>query len=547
MIFDPALDTLALLKCNFVGGEQMRFGWILTAVASMTLLAGCAPDSALGPEAGRALLDDVAESMGGWDTLSAIERQELITQGNDFSPLQATEPGAVLQVNGFGQSTLIDYNGRSIRVEFDGERTPPATGTIVFTEAIDGDVGALFGEADGETTATRMQGSRVAARLRDYNRMPRQLPFTARNAPDLTRRENRVVDGQNYAVLQYSDGANPVEILVDLFSNLPARVIYTETEPLLGDYQNEITYVDWRDTQVPTGAEEPLTARVPFGQRIAMNGQTLREEAYRNVINNGTFPEDAFDIPQEVRAAPEPGQRIVGQWALRRAHLGVARQAWGDPEPDVVMDEIAPGVLHFRGGSHHSMAVEMEDHVIVVEAPLFEERSVAVIGMIEEAFPDKPIRYFVTTHFHFDHSGGIRTYAAKGATAVVHESIAGFITSALQGPSTVRPDMLAQAGLTPVVEGVAQSINLTDGTRIVQVLDVPNAHATGMLMAYLPNERIAFVSDLYSPPAAPQADNANARAFYDAVVNAGLDVDRVVGGHGGPAGSFDVLADVFGN
>ena len=519
----------------------------MTAVTSMTLLAACGSEPATGPEAAQVLLDEVAESMGGWDTLSAIERQELITQGNDFSPLQATEPGAVLQTTGFGQTTLIDYSGPSIRIEFDGERTPPATGAIVFTEVIDGDVGALLGEVDGEPTATRMQGSRVAARLRDYNRTPRQLPFTARNAPDLTRAPDRVVEGQNYEVLLYTDGANPVEILVDPFSNLPARVIYTETEPLLGDYQNEVSYLDWRDTQVPTEAEEPLTARMPFGQRMTMNGQTLREEAFRNVINNGTFPEDSFAIPQEVRDTPEPGQRIVGQWTLRRAHLGVAGQAWGDPEPNVIADEIAPGVLHFRGGSHHTMAVEMEDHVIVVEAPLLEERSEAVIALIEESFPGKPIRYFVTTHFHFDHSGGIRTYAAKGATAVVHESIVPFITAALQSPSTVRPDMLAQAGLIPVVEGVTESMDLSDGARTVQVWHVPNEHATGMLMAYLPNERIAFVSDLYSPPAPPRAGDANARAFYDAVVNRELDVDLVVGGHGGPAGSFEVVAGVFGN
>ncbi len=525
----------------------MRSTWILTAVASIGFLAACAPEPALGPEAGQALLDEVAESMGGWETLTAIERQELVTQGNDFSPLQATEPGAVFQANGFGQSTLIDYSGPSIRVEFDGERTPPATASIVFAETIDGDAGALSGEADGEPAATRMQGSRVAARLRDYNRLPRQLPFTARNAGDLTRGEDRTIDGQTYAVLQYTDGPNPVEILVDTFSSLPARVIYTETEPLLGDYENEISYLDWRDTQVPTGAEEPLSARMPFGQRMAMNGQTLREEAYRNVINNGTFPEDTFDIPPDVRDAPEPGERIVGQWTLRRAHLGVAGQAWGDPEPNVIADEVAPGVLHIRGGSHHSMAIEMEDHVIVVEAPLLEERSTAVIGMIEESFPDKPIRYIVTTHFHFDHSGGIRTYAAKGATAVVHENIAEFITSALESPSTVRPDLLAQSGVTPVVEAVAESMDLSDPARAVQVWHVPNEHATGMLMTYLPNERIAFVSDLYSPPAAPQPDNANAQAFYDAIVNAGLEVDIVVGGHGGPAGSFDVLDEVFGD
>ena len=107
--------------------------------------------------------------------------------------------------------------------------------------------------------------------------------------------------------------------------------------------------------------------------------------------------------------------------------------------------------------------------------------------------------------------------------------------------------MLAQSGVTPTVEGVAESMDLTDGNRTVQIWNVPNEHALGMVMAYLPNERIAFVSDLYSPPAPPQEDNANARAFYDAVVNAGLEVDQVVGGHGGPAGSFQVLANVFGN
>ncbi len=526
----------------------MRFMWILTVVVGMTLLDGCASEPAVGPEAAQTLLDEVAESIGGWDTLSAIERQEFITQGNDFDPHQAPEPGAVLQFNGFGQTTMIDYGGPSIRIEFDAERTYPGPAPVVFTEVIDGDAGALLGVDDeGELTARRMQGSRVAARLRDYNRLPRQLPFVARGASDLTRAEDRTVDGQTYEVLQYTDGNNPVEILVDPFTKLPTSVIYTETDPLIADHENAIVYLDWRDTQVFTDADEPLVARMPFGQIVTLNGETLREEAYRNVINNGTFTDGAFDIPQDVRDTDEPGERIVSQWVLRRAHMGLGGQAWGDPEPNVTADEVAPGVLHIRGGSHHSMAVEMEDHVIVIEAPLLEERSDAVISLIEEEFPGKPIRYVVTTHFHVDHSGGIRTYASKSATVVVHESIVPFITSALESSGIIRPDMLAQSGVTPTVEGVAESMDLTDGNRTVQIWHVPNEHALGMVMAYLPNERIAFVSDLYSPPAPPQEDNANARAFYDAVVNAGLDVDQVVGGHGGPAGSFEALTDVFGD
>ena len=191
------------------------------------------------------------------------------------------------------------------------------------------------------------------------------------------------------------------------------------------------------------------------------------------------------------------------------------------------------------------MVVEMEDHLIVVEAPLFEERSIGVIEAVEARFPDKPIRYTVVTHYHADHSGGIRAYAGKGATVIGHESIVPFLETVLNSPSTVRPDMLSQSGLTPAVEGVgSEPMELTDGSRTVQIVEVPNNHAAGMVVVYLPEERVVFVSDLYSPPNPVEADNANARAFHDAVVAAGLDVETVVGGHG-TTGPFAALANVM--
>ena len=35
--------------------------------------------------------------------------------------------------------------------------------------------------------------------------------------------------------------------------------------------------------------------------------------------------------------------------------------------------------------------------------------------------PNKPIKYLINTHHHFDHASGIRTYAAEGITIVTHE------------------------------------------------------------------------------------------------------------------------------
>ena len=79
------------------------------------------------------------------------------------------------------------------------------------------------------------------------------------------------------------------------------------------------------------------------------------------------------------------------------------------------------------------------------EAPLFEERSVKVIEAIKEKFPDKPIRYTMMTHYHQDHSGGIRTYAAEGATIIAHSNIIPFVEGMLKGPKTINPDSLAGA------------------------------------------------------------------------------------------------------
>ena len=72
------------------------------------------------------------------------------------------------------------------------------------------------------------------------------------------------------------------------------------------------------------------------------------------------------------------------------------------------------------GASHNSVAVEFKDYIAVVEAPLDERRNLAVIEEIVKLIPNKPIRFLVNTHQHFDHIGGLRTYMHIGATIITH-------------------------------------------------------------------------------------------------------------------------------
>ena len=90
--------------------------------------------------------------------------------------------------------------------------------------------------------------------------------------------------------------------------------------------------------------------------------------------------------------------------------------------PRVESSMLGQGLWLIAGGSHNSVLIEFRDYVAVIEAPLNEARSLAVIAEVNRLVPNKPIRYLVNTHHHWDHLGGIRTYVHEGATVVTHEN-----------------------------------------------------------------------------------------------------------------------------
>jgi len=89
------------------------------------------------------------------------------------------------------------------------------------------------------------------------------------------------------------------------------------------------------------------------------------------------------------------------------------------------------------------VAIEQRDHVVVVEAPQNEERSLAVIAKVKEIIPNKPIKFLVNTHAHFDHAGGLRTFVDEGSTIVTHQENQPYFQKVWAEPRTLNPDRLA--------------------------------------------------------------------------------------------------------
>ena len=109
-----------------------------------------------------------------------------------------------------------------------------------------------------------------------------------------------------------------------------------------------------------------------------------------------------------------------------------------------MVDAVAKGVWLLAGQSHHSALVEFSDHLMLIDAPQSEARTLAVIAKARETVPGKPLTQLVTTHHHFDHTAGLRAAVAEGLTVITHEGNRDWVERMAKRPHTRQPDALAR-------------------------------------------------------------------------------------------------------
>ena len=297
--------------------------------------------------------------------------------------------------------------------------------------------------------------------------------------------------------------------------NLIQRVQTWVPNPVVGDMYYETVYTNYRDmggVKVPRFHQHQDYDDGAHIPNVSGGDHSFGLETFSDVQVN--VADAALTVPNVVRSA-------------RIEPVAVESQELGD------------GLWLIGGGSHNSVAVEFRDHVAVIEAPLNEERSLAVIDEVNRLIPDKPIRFIVNTHHHWDHLGGLRAYSHEGATVMTHEGNHPYYQEVLHaGPWTLQPDRFSLYPQEEWSEGyifelVGDKYVLTDDTRTVELHLVQGlAHAAGMLIAYIPSEKIVVQADLYNPRA--QTPNASSRTFFRNLQRLQLDVTTIVGIHGDP-------------
>jgi glyoxylase-like metal-dependent hydrolase (beta-lactamase superfamily II) len=461
---------------------------VFVVAAACSLLACATPSS----EPADRVLQRAEAAMGG----TSLKTLRYAGSGTGTVFGQAYQPGlAWPQVTITSFARVLDYDNAALREDYARTRAEPTGGGAL----------PLMGQGEQRvsgllrgTHAWNLVGpAPVAApiavdgRIHDLWTTPHGVLKAARkNQATMTREGAYTVvafaEPQRFSAKVWINAADQVE-----------RVESLQPHPVLGDLRTVTVYTEYQDFG---------GTRFPARIRQEQGGFPVLDIAVTEVEVNAPV---AIEVPPLVASATER----------------------------VAVEKAADGVWFLAGGSHNSVAIEMNDHLIVVESPLYDGRASAMLAEAKKLVPSKTIRYVINSHHHFDHAGGLRAAAAEGAMLVTSAQARPYFERVLANPNRIRPDALQQSGRAALVSGISGRRVFTDGTRNVEVHFIEDSvHAQGFMMVYLPREKLLIEADAYTPgapgaapPAQPNGNNVN---LVQNIERLKLQVERILPLHG---------------
>jgi glyoxylase-like metal-dependent hydrolase (beta-lactamase superfamily II) len=433
-------------------------------------------------------------------------------EGTGFTYGQAFKPGTPWpKINVHSQIKTINYETASMRDEITLSRAEPKGGggyPPVAQQKNDQFVSG--GYAWNQAAAGPLPGPRfVADRVHQLWITPHGvLKAAMKNKATL----KKPAQGGGKGLLTAVSFTEPGRFAATAFINKDGLVERVESrlpDPVLGETTAVTRYSDYRDY-----------GGVKFPSRIrqSQGGFPVLDLAVKEVQPNA--PAD-IQLPDAVRNA---AQRVT-------------------------TEKVAEGVWHVAGGSHNSVAIEMKDHIVLVETPLNDGRSGPVLEEVKKLAPGKPIRYVVNSHGHFDHSGGLRAAVAEGATIITQAGNKAYFERAFATPNKLNPDRLAKSGKKAKFRTVKEKLVLNDGSRSIEIHRIGGGdHSDTFIMAYLPKEKLLIEADAFTPlpPNSPPPEKANPNhlVLVANIERLKLSIDRILPLHGRVVPLADLYAAV---
>ena len=194
------------------------------------------------------------------------------------------------------------------------------------------------------------------------------------------------------------------------------------------------------------------------------------------------------------------------------------------------------GSVHMLTGQGGNIGLSIgEDGVFMVDdqfAPLTEKIKAAIAEKT-----DKPIKFVINTHWHFDHTGGNENLGKEGVVIVAHHNVRERMSKD-QVIEFFQREMPAspKAALPVITFGKGITFHLNDDT--IKVKHVPPAHTDGDSIVWFKQANVLHAGDLFFNGLYPFID-VGSGGSVDGVINAVNklvakldDNSKVIPGHG---------------
>lgn len=227
---------------------------------------------------------------------------------------------------------------------------------------------------------------------------------------------------------------------------------------------------------------------------------------------------------------------FIGTAFLAAAIFAGAAQAQQPPPFETKRVEGTENVYVFRYGNHQAMFVVTRDGVIATD-PIGYGRPQAVTTYIDEIkkVTDKPIKYLIYSHHHFDHIAGGKPFKDAGARIIAHRRAKERL-AIIQDPATPLPDEVFDK---------RRVINLGGTTLELTYLGLNHSDST--IVMRLPQEKILFAVDFLpvgQVPGRGMIDFYPLEAEQSIKQVLAMDWQQLIPGHPGPGGRLGTKQDV---
>src|SRR3954470_2930763 len=420
-------------------------------------------------------------ALGGRSAVTNLRGFRLQTTGRASILDEALNPGdAPTLASNFTQTLFYERVATGTRLRADNVRTSQGTARRI-TEVVSGRLGYLSGidSNGGRTATTAMTSDRCAAVRREQRLLNPQLIMrdVARRPSLVTSFPTTTLRGRTDRVLLVRDTPVPVRLYVDARTGTIDRLTTGDHDYQRRDVRIVVDYSGWRFSG--SGSSR---LRFPRTVSMKLDGVTIHTETRSSVQVNPAPSAARFRFPAGVNARFDSDLAARGarttEWLMSFAQFGFPKDG---PADTIVPRTVAPGSTLIQGIPNNSMIVEQAGGIVVVEAALDDARAEALIAYVRQNFPGKQIRYVTASHHHADHSGGVRPFAALGATVLVHANAARLFQQVLGDRSSrLLPDRLDGTSGSATIRTVPTSglLTLTDPQRPVLLLAEPTTYAT---------------------------------------------------------------------